>query len=348
MNIEVIEVMPRDSEQSGHELEKLGQYGKVLESHDNLGLMIAHFLAAFKKHRPEVVHAYGYQVCEIGFAALIAGVPKIYLHSGNMRPETMLSNYNWQDHCRWVRSAYSLLAQHESVTIYNNCRLAAADYEDWLGLAPGAVKYIYNGADFSRFADPAKDEISLIRKNYGIADDCKVVGTAFRFAQQKRPLLWIEVARLVAEKMPGIHFLMLGDGPMMKAVKRKINEYHLDHFVHLPGSVDNMSAWYRVMDLVLLTSSMEGTSNVAIEALWCKVPVISCNVGGMSEVIEDQVNGVLLDSCEPETIADRVIDSLKNDQWLEQAGSAGHAFVENRFSLDRMTNEILGLSLDKQ
>ena len=111
----------------------------------------------------------------------------------------------------------------------------------------------------------------------------------------------------------------------------------------MPGAVKDVLSWYETMDVLLLTSSMEGTSNVAIEALWSGVPVVSTNAGGMAEVVQHEDSGILLDSDDPDVIASAVIRVLNDPRWREVAGKRGHDFVADRFSIDRWVSEIMEL-----
>ncbi len=325
----------------------ISEYVQLLGYIHQLGEEIAQLILALINYRPQVVHGFGYQAAEFGIAAALAGVPKIVLHSGNLRPSTMSNDDNWLDHLRWVKRAYQALAKLPNVTITNNCKNAAQDYAQWLELPADKIQVLYNGVDTSSFSFTRQSKPDSLHKSLGIPDDCQVVGSAFRFTEQKNPLLWLDTAEIIAATNPNIHFVILGDGPLLEQFRKKVKSRRLSDRFHLPDIVIDMHAWYKLMDVVLLTSSMEGTSNVAIEAQWCGVPVVSTNVGGMGETILHGKSGWLVDPQKPEMLAERVLWILEHKEWRTEAVQAGALFVQNRFNMGSMINMILKLGQEK-
>jgi glycosyltransferase involved in cell wall biosynthesis len=71
---------------------------------------------------------------------------------------------------------------------------------------------IYNGLDLARVRRPAPEEVARFRQDHGIAPDALLIGGMFRLSPEKRPLLWLEVAALVASQQPDAVFLLFGEG----------------------------------------------------------------------------------------------------------------------------------------
>jgi glycosyltransferase involved in cell wall biosynthesis len=342
-DVSVKEYSPANAPPSPFAHPEIAEYAKVLCHIYQFGEEIAQLTLALINYRPEVVHGFGYQAAEFGIAAALAGVPKIVLHSGNLRPSTMSNDDNWLDHLRWVKRAYQALAKLPNVTITNNCENAAQDYAQWLELPPEKIQVLYNGVDTSSLSLTKQSKPDSLQQSLGIPDNCQVVGSAFRFTRQKNPWLWLDTAEIIAATNPNIHFVILGDGPLLEPFTKKIKSRRLSDRFHLPDTVIDMRAWYELMDVVLLTSSMEGTSNVAIEAQCCGVPVVSTNVGGMGETFLHGKSGWLVHPPEPEMLAERVLWILEHKEWRTEAAEAGSLFVQNRFNMENMINRILKL-----
>ena len=342
-DISVKEYSPVNAHPSPFDHPDIAEYAEVLKHIYQFGEEITQLTLALIDYRPEVVHGFGYQAVEFGIAAALAGVPKIVLHSGNLRPSTMSNDDNWLDHLRWVKRSYQALAKLPNVTITNNCENAAQDYAQWLELPVEKIQVLYNGIDTNAFSLTSKSKTVSLQQELGLPDDCQVVGSAFRFTIQKNPLLWLETAEIIAAANPNTHFVILGDGPLLEQFSRKIKSCQLLNRFHLPGIVLDMSAWYELMDVVLLTSIMEGTSNVAIEAQWCGVPVVSTNVGGMEETLMHGKSGWLVRPPKPEMLAERVLWVLEHKEWRTEAAEAGPLFIQNRFNMENMINRILKL-----
>ncbi|MBU9706509.1 glycosyltransferase [Paenibacillus sp. AK121] len=160
------------------------------------------------------------------------------------------------------------------------------------GRRPEDVKTVYIGVDHKEF-DPQKISRGKVRSQLGLGTHRPIILFPCRIAEQKRPFLMIEIARKVKKYIPDICFLVVGDGPQLKEVKQKIQEYKLDETVLLLGRQDEMKPYYRDSDLTLICSIREGLALTAYESLSMGVPVISSDVGGQRELIDDTVGRLL-------------------------------------------------------
>ena len=107
-----------------------------------------------------------------------------------------------------------------------------------------------------------------------------MLGSVFRMSEEKRPLLWLDVAANVAAQRPDAHFVVCGDGPMRDEMRTYAAELGIADRVHLPGAQSNIGSWFKLMDVVMLTSRHEGLPNVLLEAQSLGVPVVAPDVGG--------------------------------------------------------------------
>ena len=124
-----------------------------------------------------------------------------------------------------------------------------------------------------------------------------------RFSSEKRPLLFIETAKRVIEKLPNTKFILLGEGPLMKQATRTVRRLGLEENIHFIGRSHQIYLWLQKFDLLLLTSEFEGLPNVLIEAQGFGVPVISTNAGGASETFIEGQTGYLSQSGDEEDLA---------------------------------------------
>jgi glycosyltransferase involved in cell wall biosynthesis len=98
---------------------------------------------------------------------------------------------------------------------------------------------------------------------------------------------------------------------------------------------------YALLDVLLLTSTMEGTPNVLIEAQATGRPVVATDVGGTREAVKDGVTGILVRERSAGKLADAVLRILEDPSWPARARVSGPAWVSERFGLDRMIEETL-------
>jgi glycosyltransferase involved in cell wall biosynthesis len=291
----------------------------------------------FRARRPQVVHAWqDSSSIKAGLAALIAGVPHIVLASRNVIP----TNFGYyQD---YMHPAYRALAEVPHIRMLNNSEAGAVDYTSWLGLPRARFAVVRNGVDLRelRRAEPAA--VADYRGALGIPTDAPVVGSVFRFWEEKRPMLWLAAAASIAEHRPDVHFLVVGEGPMRGEMQSFIDSAGLQGRVHLPGAKPGVATELSSMTLFVLTSAFEGTPNVVLEAQWLGLPVVATEAGGTRETFEHGVSGLLADA-EPQHIASRVLRFLDDPQRIAAAAVAGPAHVQRLFSPPRMVDETLAL-----
>jgi glycosyltransferase involved in cell wall biosynthesis len=300
---------------------------------------LGRYLCSLQTLNPQVVHLWLDEVnIKGGIAAVLAGVPRIVLGMRSLPP------INFAFHQPYMREGYRWLAKRPEVTLVNNSAAGARAYEAWLGLAPGSIRILHNGFDF----DPSllhrhRESRKAFRRQHGFADAAPVLGTVIRLSEEKRPLLWLEIAARVRAANPQARFLLVGDGPMRARVEERVRKPDLDGAVVLTGHHRHPLTTIAAMDLFLLTSRAEGLPNVLVESQAMGVPVVTMNVGGAPETLSDRATGWLLDGDDPGQAARTISGLLADQAWLASAGAAAPAFVRNAFGIERMLDETISL-----
>ena len=294
-----------------------------------------YYALEFLEHRPQVVHAWQDSTCiKAGLAAAFVGVPKIVLSTRNLAP------YRFDYHLPYMRSGYRALLALPNVTILNNSEAGAADYAEWLGVPVERLRVIHNGSDFTGLG-PTPREISDFRRQHGIPDGTRIVGSVFRFYKEKDPLLWVRTAARVARARADIVFLLVGIGPMHARIMKLAGKLGIADRLFLPGTEKIIAPAYGAMDVLLLTSRFEGLPNVVIEAQALGVPVVATDVGGTRDAVLDGHTGWIEARRNPSRLAARVLFVLDNPDWAAKARQRGPAFVRERFGIGRMIEETL-------
>ncbi|HYA66398.1 MAG TPA: glycosyltransferase, partial [Burkholderiaceae bacterium] len=303
--------------------------GSILEEILNLA-------EEFRARRPSVVHAWQDATSiKAGIAAVIAGVPRIVLASRNVTP------MNFTYYQEYMYPAYRALAALPSVTLLNNSEAGALDYANWLRLPRERFRVVRNGVDLNYLKRTGTDAVRAYRRQLGIPLDARVVGSVFRFWAEKRPMLWLNCAAVIAGNHPDVHFLVIGEGPMRREMETFVYNNRLVDRVHLPGACAEIATPLSTMDVFLLTSEFEGTPNVVLEAQWLGLPVVVTDAGGSREAIECNESGSLAVSSSLGEIASLVGEFLDGSETVSKARRAGPKFVADRFGVDRMILETL-------
>jgi glycosyltransferase involved in cell wall biosynthesis len=323
---------------SAKEIHQIGR-ARALLSGLPAGLIqdvINHF-SMLREIRPELVHSWlDYSNVRAGYAAILAGIPRILISGRNVSP--IHFPYILEPH---MRAAYQGLATRPEITFVNNSTEGAEDYAAWVGLPASRFRVIRNGIDlaWTRRADP--DAVADFRHAHGVPATGSLVGSMFRFSGEKRPLLWLQTAVELTSRHSDVYCLLFGEGPLRPEMERYLAELKVGDRIRLAAPTPHNLLALSAFDVLLLTSQWEGTPNVAIEAQAVGTPVVATGGGGTRETLQDGVTGLFIDQPSPVRLATAVSTLLsEREQWLAMS-EAGPRFVSERFGLERMIRETL-------
>jgi glycosyltransferase involved in cell wall biosynthesis len=292
---------------------------------------------AVARHRPVVIHAWldGPGVA-CALAGCTMGVPRTVIQQGSLAISRR--GHSQSD---VIRRAYAAVARNASVTIINNSEAGARDNERWIGLPSGSIGVLLNGFVPGSSVPAAPSAVKQFRAMHGLPPDALVVGTVMRFVPEKDPELWLNTAASIAKVRPAIRFLICGFGLLEPNIIAKITQLGLKDCIVLAGPVTDAGLAYSAMDVVLLTSTIEGLPNVMIEAQAVGRPVVSTDAGGTGEAVSEGVTGTIVRARSADQLAAAVIATLDNPGWRASVVTEGPKFVDARFGLDRMVDETI-------
>lgn len=148
----------------------------------------------------------------------------------------------------------------------------------------------------------------------------------------------------VLRSVPEATFVLAGSGDV-DSMTRLARSLRIEHAVHWPGWVDGAEKdnLLRKADVFVLPSYYEGLPLGVLEAMACGVPVVATSVGGIPDVIEDRINGLLVDPGKPEALARAIVTLLKDDALRARLREAAHRDVRKRFSAETVVEDLESL-----
>ena len=150
------------------------------------------------------------------------------------------------------------------------------------------------------------------------------------FRPVKRVGLVVDIFRRIRARRPA-RLVLIGDGPERGAAERKAADLGLTESVEFVGEQLDLVPWLSAADLFLLPSAQESFGMAALEAMACEVPVVASRVGGLPEIIEDGVTGMLCDPDDLDGMADRGVAVLADGVLRQRMGRLAAEHVRANF-----------------
>lgn len=163
------------------------------------------------------------------------------------------------------------------------------------------LELIPNGIDVSA----VRNAVAKDREELGIADDAFVVGMIGRLSPQKAPDVFIKAAKLINDAINNSAFIIVGDGEERAVVERFANENDLALVV--TGWTDEPYSFLKMFDVAVLLSRWEGFGLAIVEYMAAEKNVVATRADAIPTLIDDGVDGLLVDIDNPEDVRDKVL-----------------------------------------
>jgi glycosyltransferase involved in cell wall biosynthesis len=146
-----------------------------------------------------------------------------------------------------------------------------------------------------------------------------------------------------------VRLIIAGTGPLKEPLNELAGQLGIQHKIRLLGARTDIPEVLNALDLFVLPSLSEGMPNAVLEAMACGLPVVATEVGGVSEVVEHGVTGLLVPSEDEEALASRLEELVCSETKRQMLGKNARERALACFSLDKMVRayEQLYVSLVK-
>jgi N-acetyl-alpha-D-glucosaminyl L-malate synthase BshA len=178
---------------------------------------------------------------------------------------------------------------------------------------------------------PIKDEPARAEARRRLAEPHEAILMHLsNFRPVKRVQDVVKVFAAVVRETPA-QLVLVGDGPERSAAEWLARDLHIHEKVHFLGKQDRVNELLPLADLLLMPSELESFGLAALEAMACKVPSIATRVGGVAELIDDGVTGLLYAVGDTEAMAQGALSLLGDQARLEAMREAGRKTAQKRF-----------------
>jgi glycosyltransferase involved in cell wall biosynthesis len=190
---------------------------------------------------------------------------------------------------------------------------------------------VYNGVDLKRLYTHHSDT-SGIRLKLGIPANNMVVGHVATMRREKKQDDLLKAAREVLKTFPQVTFVIVGRGPLEQELKQLAGHLGIQNNVVFTGFVADLYEVMETFDIFVMSSLHEGFGISLLEAMALGKPSVVTRVGGMTEVVEDKVSGLMAEPRAPEDLAQKILTLLTNDDLRKTMGQAAQRRSE-RFDI---------------
>lgn len=225
----------------------------------------------------------------------------------------------------------------DAVTAVSN---AVADAQVGAGSVPSdKVRVIYNGIDLNRIAQPSQVELASHRARLGLSPSDRVLLCVARLEPAKEHALLLRAFKTVATRFDDVKLVLVGPGRLEGKLRDQAAALGISRQVCFAGQVDPVAPMFYLGELFVLSSSHEGLPLVVLEAMAARLPIVLTAVGGVPEVIEHEVNGILVAPFDEAGLVEGLERVLRmTPEARARMGQAARATVEQRFSAQHMVS----------
>jgi glycosyltransferase involved in cell wall biosynthesis len=318
---------------AGSAVRKLQRHGfdvTIIDDPDDDGAVKA-LTAHLAALQPDVIHTHMYRADIVGTRASIA-----LAEAGFRRPYVVSTVHSSRVRSAEDRDLLRKLTPHmdQLIAVSKSIERKIAD-EHRTG-AP--VKLIYNGVDLERYDH--QEPCCTLRDEYGMEAGSSIVGVVARLEPEKGHQTLIEAWPHVLREVPDAYLLIVGEGSRRDFLEQWAGAHKVAHRVVFTGRRDDIPAVTAALDVAVLPSWREAQGLSVLEAMALSRPVVASDVGGIPEMIEDGVTGLLVPQDNPVALAAAIVRLLRDHALADTIARAGHDLVHDRFCIELMVKAI--------
>lgn len=207
------------------------------------------------------------------------------------------------------------------------------------------LRFIQNGIPEMRPPNPAADP----RAEFGIAADAPLIGAVTTLRPQKALDVLIRAAAVLSGEFPNLRVLIIGGSPERvegeeeRRLKGLVNELGLEDIVIFAGLRSDIPDLLAAIDVAVLSSDYEGSPLSILEYMQAGKPIVSTSVGGISDLIENEITGLLVEPRDQMALADRIGRVLREPELAHRLAQAAKQAQSTHFTIGATTRNIENL-----
>lgn len=328
INVRICALQIKHDNPIGTELERLGlPVDLVLIPNLRHPLNLFRILRYLQSHKPQLIHTQLEFSDILGtIAAKIIGIPTVStLHTLDINQEK--GTATWRLKLRWfiLRNFTGRVVAVSEKTRSHHLQVAKIPARKMITL--------YNGIELSRFKNTTAEQRTIVKQELNLPLNGRIITTVAVLREPKGIQFMLQALPIILEKIPNVHYLIVGDGEYKTPLVELAKSLGLQKHVTFAGRRTDIPELLACSHLFVLPTLIDALPTVLIEALAAEKPIVASNVGGIPEIVENNVNGCLVPPGEPSKLAEACIRVLEDGNTAHQFILAGRQKAQQQFDV---------------
>lgn len=166
----------------------------------------------------------------------------------------------------------------------------------------------------------------------------KILGTVGRLTEQKGYCYLIDAMAIVLERLPDLTLIVVGDGELRGELQAQAQNLGILERINFTGLVDNVQYYYDQMDLFVSSSLWEGLPTVLMEAMAAGIPIVTTDIPGSNDLVQEGISGWLAEMEDPESLAEAILKACANPDKRQEFALAG-LNVARKYSMNEIAKQ---------
>ena len=294
-------------------------------------LVIFQLYRFIKKNNYDIVHTHSSKAGVVGrIAAWLAKTP-IIIHHNHAKPYHRFQNW-------FIQTLYKRIEKFASLFCDKIVSVTHTIVDEMVKdkIAPREkFTVIRSGFDIENFKNFNSSNNYNLKDKFGLTDGDIVIGKIARLSVIKGHIYLLQAFEKVCKQIPNIKLLFVGDGENKNELIKFIDKKVLNDKIIFTGLIptNEIPSVISLMDIVVHTALLEGLPRVFTQSMLMAKPVISFDLDGAHEVIEDGKNGYLIDPMNIEMLSEKIIDLASNIPKAKNFGIYAKNNIKDDFSI---------------
>ncbi len=196
------------------------------------------------------------------------------------------------------------------------------------GVPDGSIETVHSGVDPDKF--PAASKAPLL-KEFNLTGSERIVGNIAHFADHKGQKYLIEAFAGLMKEVDNVKLFIVGHGELESALKKQAAGLGIGKSVIFPGFRTDIADFYKLFDVFVISSHLEGLCTAILDAMIMRTPVVATDAGGIPEIVKDGDTGRLVERKRPEKLKEAIKDVFAAPETAEKYAQNAYRFVCDNF-----------------